>query len=242
MKASPEHQQQLLRLQDADSALLRIEHAIAALPELKAIEGLLGQADLLRHNHAEVIGRVEDAEAGIARLESDLKIVTQRRERDVERLQASSSPKDIDALENELAALHRRADDLETAELEAMGRLEDAKTDAAKIVETQDQVRGQLATVMAERDSKLSALEADRGAKQGERNAIAEGIPHELIELYEKQRSRYGVGAAAVLGGVNRGSNLQLAPGDLAAVRSAAEDDVIVDSESGAILIRSENS
>jgi predicted nucleic acid-binding Zn-ribbon protein len=71
---------------------------------------------------------------------------------------------------------------------------------------------------------------------------VAQGIPQELLDLYERQRSRYGVGAAAVRGGVNLGTNLQLAPNDLAVVRNAAPDEVIIDSDSGAILIRDENS
>jgi predicted nucleic acid-binding Zn-ribbon protein len=71
---------------------------------------------------------------------------------------------------------------------------------------------------------------------------VASALPEELVALYDKQRARYGVGAARLVGGVSLASNMKLSPSDLADVRSAADDDVVLCPDSGAILIRDENS
>jgi predicted nucleic acid-binding Zn-ribbon protein len=68
------------------------------------------------------------------------------------------------------------------------------------------------------------------------------GLPSDLVALYEKQRDRYGMGAARLVGGVSLGSNMKLSPSDLSDVMAAADDDVVLCPDSGAILIRDENS
>ena len=89
---------------------------------------------------------------------------------------------------------------------------------------------------------------ADEGGKieaqrDGARGATARRsparIPADLVELYEKQRARYGIGAAAAASrGVSMGSNVKLTESDLAVIRRAAPDDVVLCPDSGAILVR----
>ena len=64
--------------------------------------------------------------AELKRLESDVALAAQRRERDAGRLASTQNAKDAVALEQEITSLGRRISDLEDAELELMARLEDA--------------------------------------------------------------------------------------------------------------------
>jgi len=242
MKASPSHQKELLRLQEQDNRLARIAHRLKNLPQDKQLQELKPQTDQLRARLVEATGRLEDAKAEQQRLESDVRVVEQRLARDNERLQASSSQKDIEALEAEIASLRRRRTTLEDAELEVMERAETAERDVAGIRAEQEQLAASVDSLTAARDAEIARLERERDDARADRMVVAQGIPQELLDVYERQRSRYGVGAAAVRGGVNLGTNLTLAPSDLAAVRAAAPDEVIIDSDSGAVLVRDENS
>lgn len=238
MKADPRHQQLLLRLQEADSRLTRIAHALKNLPQERAVAEAQAAVDALARDLVEVTGRVEDLRVEVKRIESDVAVVEQRLARDADLLQHSSSPKDIEGIEAEVASLKRRRSDLEDLELEAMERLESTEAELAEVTRRRDDEAQRIAALIAERDAERARLDGERSDAEAERMAIAQGVPQELLALYEKQRARYGIGAAAVVGGVNLGSNLTLSPSDLAAVQRADPEDVIIDSDSGAILVR----
>ena len=88
----------------------------------------------------------------------------------------------------------------------------------------------------------LAKVQAELGIVRGERDGVAAAIPADLVALYEKQRARYGIGAARLIGGVSMASNVKLNGSDLAELRRAADDDVVLCPDSSAILIRDENS
>ncbi|WP_022880909.1 zinc ribbon domain-containing protein [Gryllotalpicola ginsengisoli] len=242
MKATPAQQKDLLRLQEQDTRLARIQHTMTHLPQDAKLAELRAAAEPLRRRLADATGALEDAQAEQRRLESDVKLVEQRLARDTERLQASSSTKDIDGLESEIASLTRRRVALEDAELEVMERAEAAEKELAAVRAEQAELEARTAELTEARAAELERLERERDDAKADRMVVAQGIPQELLDLYETQRARYGIGAAALRGGVNLGSNMTLSPSDLAAARAAAPDDVIIDGDSGAILVRDETS
>ena len=77
---------------------------------------------------------------------------------------------------------------------------------------------------------------------QVSRDLIAGGIGDELLALYNRQRERYGIGAALLTRGVSMGSNVKLHESDLAKIRLADPDDVVLDPDSSCILVRTEES
>ena len=76
----------------------------------------------------------------------------------------------------------------------------------------------------------------------GERSRLSDAFSRELLDLYERQRARYGIGDALLRGGVSLASNVRLTGSDLEAVRRAAPDDVVICPDSSAILVRTAES
>jgi hypothetical protein len=74
------------------------------------------------------------------------------------------------------------------------------------------------------------------------RSTIVGKVPADLMALYERQRSRYGVGASHLRGGVSGASGVRLTESDMARIRSAAPDEVILCPDSDAILVRTAES
>jgi len=124
LTASPEIQARLLDLQKLDTALQQLAHRSRTLPERAAVTALQEDAERIKAAVVETSGHLEDARLELGRAESDVELVEKRIARDAERLQSSSSVKDIQGLEHELASLRTRLGDLEEIELAVMERIE----------------------------------------------------------------------------------------------------------------------
>jgi predicted nucleic acid-binding Zn-ribbon protein len=242
LKASPEIQAHLLELQASDTRIQQLEHRARNLPEIELLTGLGAQADALRLQHLGERGAVEDARLELSRVESDVAVVQARIERDTQRIESSSSAKDVAGLEHELASLRKRRDDLEEIQLSVMERLDELETIADGTGESLDELAATVAAAEAERDDALGAVTSERTHAVANRAEIAAKIPEDLLALYERQRSRYGVGASHLRGGVSSASGVKLNGNDMAAIRAAAPDDVVLCPDSQAILVRTAES
>src|SRR5450830_454275 len=221
LKASPNDQAHLLELQAIDTRLQQLDHRAKTLPELATSNGTL-----------------EDAQRELGRIESDVAVVEARIKRDSERLQASSSVKDVAGLESELGGLRRRQLDLEEIELGVMERVERLEATAAELKGRHDDLQDSLSSVESERDAALAAITSERAHAAANRATIAGKLPEDLLALYERQRQRYGFGASLLRGGVSSASGVKLNENDMAAIRSAAPDEVLLCPDSSAILVR----
>jgi len=242
LKAAPADQALLLELQEHDTRLQRIAHQLGSLPETAALAALDTEGQTLRRTLAEQTGVLEDAQAELGRVEADVAVVEARMTRDRERLQSTSSVKDVQALEQELDALARRRDELEEIQLVVMERVETHEATLAGTREALAALDARIAETAADRDASAAALEQERGNVATDRDTIAGRVPRELLDLYEKQRARYGIGASHLRGGVSVASGVALTATDLGVVRAAAPDDVLLCPESSAILVRTDES
>jgi predicted nucleic acid-binding Zn-ribbon protein len=238
LKASPEDQALLLELQALDTKLAQLDHRAKSLPEIAELAALTKQADVLKLALAEQKGALEDIRLELTRIEADVKVVESRIARDSERLQVSSSVKDVAGLEHELTALKKRLDDLEEIELTVMERLETAEAGAATTADELNAVARNVEDVASARDVALASITQERAEAAAARGAIESRLPADLLALYEKQRSRYGTGASLLRGGVSLASGVKLLEDEMQKIRAAAPDDVLICPSSDAILVR----
>jgi len=242
LTASPADQALLLDLQKLDTTLQQVAHRLANLPEIAVLSTLEGDTARLRSRLASEHGAWEDAQTELRRVESDVSLVETRIARDEQRLAGSSSSKDAQALQGELATLGKRRADLEEVQLEVMERVEGL----GAVVSTTESELAELEIRRRDAEtSKVSSaaeLETERTHVVRDRELLAGKVPAELLALYERQRQRYGVGASLLRGGVSSASGVALTGSDLARVRAAARDEVILCPDSDAILVRTDES
>ena len=238
IKASPEIQATLLDLQGLDTKIAQLDHRAKTLPQLATIATASGEAAVIKLALAERTGVVENTSLELSRIEADVALVEARIARDSDRLQSSSSVKDVAALEQELTALRKRLDDLEEIELAVMERLETEELIVAATRFEFADCESRLSESSAARDESLAELASERGQAGNSRESIAAALPAELLALYEKQRSRYGTGASLLRGGVSQASGVALTEDELQKIRSAAPDDVLLCPSSDALLVR----
>jgi predicted nucleic acid-binding Zn-ribbon protein len=242
MKAPITEQRALLDLQAADTRLDQLSHSVKTLPQSLALAELAKDVARSRSLSASIRGELEDTKVEIDRVESDVAVVAARIARDRERLASSSSTKDIQGLEHELASLLKRQSDLEDIELTVMERQEEIDARFQSASARLDELLVSEKTLAADRDDKLEQINAEIALVTERRARIASSIGADLLALYDKQRSRYGIGAALLTRGVSGGSHVKLHESDLAVIRAAAPDDVVLDPDSSCILVRTEES
>jgi uncharacterized protein len=242
LKASPDDQALLLDLQALDTKLQQLDHKAKSLPQHAELTALSAELVTLRAAAAEKLGAKEDADIELSRLEADVEVVETRIKRDADRLEGSSSVKDVAALEQELAALRKRRDDLEEIELTVMERVEEAEALVASSSADVAAVVARQTSLEAERDAALAELTNERTHTSANRQTIAAKVPEDLLALYTKQRDRYGFGASLLQYGTSSANGVKLLENDLQAIRAAAPDDVIICPSSDAILVRTSES
>lgn len=241
MKATPADQRALLDVADVDRSIRQADHARRNPPQAARIAELTSQRTTQSHELSVREGARDDIQTELSRLESDVQLAKTRRDRDAERLAASTNPKDAQALEHEIASLDKRLSDLEDIELEVMQRLEDADNAVAEqralIDETNregSQLTAEAKQLVADSTARIEQLGRDRAALVGALSA-------ELVARYDKLAER-GTGAALLTRGMCGGCTMLLAGTDLQKVREAAADEVVFCPECGCILVRTEES
>ena len=242
MKALPEHQKALLVLQSKDNTIAQLTHRRESISELASLVGVMNR---LREFSQVLVARngvLEDAKLELSRIDDDVKVVDERIARDTERISKSSSMKDVQALESELTSLAIRKNNLEESELVVMQTVEDVEMLVAETMGERNVVDAERLALADSISQQEGTIDAENETVSVERARIADALPAELRALYEKQRARYGVGAALLTRGVSGGSGMKLNETDLNAIRNAAEDDVVMCPDSSCILVRTNES
>lgn len=242
LTASPDAQRVLLDVQALDTTLQQLAHRERSLPERATVDALAAEADVMREFVIQRRGELDDARLELGRVESDVAVVQSRIARDGERMQSSSSVKDIQGLEHELESLRGRLNDLEEIQLAVMEKVEAIETELASATASLDEHQQKLSDAQAARDAALGVLASETDAARSQRAAIVATVPADLMALYEKQRERYGVGASHLRARISSASGVELTGSDLAAVRAAAPDAVLLCPDSNAILVRTDES
>ncbi|GAA5151770.1 C4-type zinc ribbon domain-containing protein [Microbacterium pseudoresistens] len=241
MKANPAHQRVLLDIADVDQRIARAEHERTHPPQAARISELVAaRAEQLRELTA-FSGARDDIKAELTRVESDVSLAEQRRDRDAERLSATANPKDAVALEQELASLARRLSDLEDLELEVMERLEQAESAVAAqqaLIESTTQ-EGQTLTAEAKAQVASATTAGEQLAR--DRSAFSDSVAPSLMTEYDRRAVR-GIGAALLRRGTCEGCRMVLSGTDMNRIRQAEPDEVVSCPECGCILVRTEES
>ncbi|AWR21338.1 MAG: hypothetical protein RR853_07855 [Aurantimicrobium sp.] len=242
MKARPEDQLALLTLQERDNHITQLNHARKNIAEQAELAEVTASLREFSQSLIAAQGVLEDAKIELARIEDDVRVVDERIAKDKEREAGAASAKDLQALEAELASLATRKSNLEDIELVVMQSIEDAEVAVADVLVERDAVEARRAALAQAVSTREAEIDAELAAETAARTELAASLPADLVELYERQRARYGIGAALLTRRVTGGSGVELTSTDLDAVRAAAPDDVVICPDSSCILVRTNES
>jgi predicted nucleic acid-binding Zn-ribbon protein len=214
------------------------------LPESAQVKALQQQSAALDRELTLAETARADLQRELDKSEADVQLVRDRAARNQSRLDAGAgSPKDLQALQHELASLARRQGELEDLELEVMERAETLDAEVARRRAQRAELDQTLAQARAARDIALGALQGEATDVGARRDALTPSIGAELLALYTKVRaSAGGIGAAELKQRRCGGCQLELNQVDLARIKAAAADEVLRCEECRRILVRTAES
>ncbi len=233
----------LLEVQRHDLEIDRARHRRATLAEAARVSELEASARTLDDDITRAAVEVSDLEAEQRKADADVDLVRQRAAKDRELLETINDAKQLSNLQHELESLARRQSELEDVELEVMERLDAAQKSHADLLSRREALAGELETARTALDNALADLADDERIATQARSSAADGLPTDLLALYDKLRAdNGGIGAAALHRGRCEGCRIELTPVDLGRIREAPETEVIRCEECRRILVRTPES
>jgi predicted nucleic acid-binding Zn-ribbon protein len=229
VEASLEQQHKLLDLQAHDSAIDRLNHRREHLPEhaeLAELDTALAAIDQLT---AERQGSLATVRREHDRLENEIDMITRKAASEEERAASGrvTSPKELTAIQEEVAALRRRQSTLEDDLLERMEARETLERELAELASRREGVAGEQVKATQARDAALADIDRELEVEAGARAALAPTVDEPLLGLYDQVRRRQdGVAAAALVGNTCQGCRVTISPVELNAVRKLPAEEI----------------
>lgn len=231
----------LLAVQEHDTRIDQALHRRSALPARGELDKVMVALGVVEQEAAEVEGRRHDLGRDQQRLEDEISTLTDKAAQHDKALYSGSvtNPRELQAMQEEIAALKRRISQLEDQELELMEQIEPLDADLVRLADEQgagDEMAVSLRASIAEAEVSI-----DRELVQfrAERVELAGGVDPGLIAEYETLRTQGGgIGIARLAGRSCGGCHLGLSAVELDRLKKLADDEAAHCEECGRLLAR----
>ena len=230
-------QQALLKLSEIDLEIAQIRHEITKSMDSNELKELSEELTQTAATLIEARTKFENLELAVKRSEEDLRLVSERLNRDRERLNQTSSPKDAIGIQSEIDTLLTRKETLENAELDLLAQLEIAESELDTITSHRRSISERLEQTQAEIQSKVDELKA-RGRKlSADREIVQAKISSEVLEKYSKLAARQ-IAVAQIQDRACTACRMTLTVGAIDALSSLPEEQLGSCPECQAIVVR----
>jgi predicted nucleic acid-binding Zn-ribbon protein len=229
MQAPIAGQRALLQLQAHDSAIDRLDHRRGSLPEDARLAELADALAAVDQLTAERDGTLATVQRNQSRLEHEIDMVTTKARNEEARAVSGkvTSPKELTAIQEEVASLKRRQTTLEDELLELMEQRETLEAELTELATRRDAFTADQAEVTKARDAALAEIDRELDGERTARDQVVPAVGEQLRALYDQVRSRQGgIGAAALVGNTCQGCRVTISPVELAAIRKLPPEEV----------------
>jgi uncharacterized protein len=229
MQAPIAEQRALLELQAHDSAIDRLEHRRGSLPEDARLAELADALAAVDQLTAEREGSLATVQRDQTRLEHEIDMVTGKARTEEARAASGkvTSPKELTAIQEEVAGLKRRQSTLEDELLELMEQRETLEAELAELATRREGFTAEQAEVTKARDAALVEIDRELDGERTAREGVAPSVGEQLRALYDQLRARQGgIGAAALVGNTCQGCRVSISPVELAAIRKLPPEEI----------------
>jgi uncharacterized protein len=231
----------LLVVQEHDSAADRLRHKKETLPEQARLAEVEKAVADLEASVADVGGRRDEVVRRQQRHEDELASIQAKIGEVEKRLYsgAVSAPRELQAMEADVASLKRHRSDIEDHVLEAMQDREPLDTELATLEQQWEGLEGEAEELRQVIADQTKDIDAELATELDARSAAAASIPDDLLSQYERLRATQGgVGAARLVNGRCSGCHLTLPATELDRIRREDADAVVQCEQCGRILVR----
>lgn len=214
----------LLDLQAEDTALRRLRDRLASLPDAIRLSEVSDQLAELEADIEIATKQADEVQREHARLEGEVELADQKITREEQRMFSGnvSNPKELGALQAEVAMLKRKKGDMEDLLLEAMLQKDQATETLERLTAERAGASEEAAALTQKVGAATAEIQGDLQSHQARRDEIAATIDGSLLGLYDRIReAKAGVGAAALEQGTCQGCHTKLPAKEIERLKAA---------------------
>jgi predicted nucleic acid-binding Zn-ribbon protein len=238
VKANLQDQKHLLELVQIDLDLVKNASDRAKLLAATDVQIASERALALSDQLIDARNKFGDLELELKRSENDLELVETRITKDQERLATTSSSKDAQGIEHELATLKKRKSELEDAQLGIMEELDVVRAGLRAAESAKSAAEAELSALRALLSSNTSNLDTERAELSAKRVGLVGLIDPELAEAYQKKANR-NVAVGKLTGRECGACRISITATNLEEIVALPEDEIAECPNCQAYLVRS---
>lgn len=212
----------LIELQAADTLADQLRHRKAHLPEREALAAARSELEAWRGRRAALQSRIAELEEAIGRTETESHQIDTHKARLEKQMKTVIAPREAEALQHEIAMLDERRGVLDDAELEALEE-QSALDDQITAASAEEQpLLDAVAAAQATADAASAQIDADLADIAARLDGLRAAVDTTLLARYDRARGHQMVAAAELQGHRCSGCHVELAAGELDAVKADA--------------------
>jgi predicted nucleic acid-binding Zn-ribbon protein len=231
----------LLAVQEHDTTADQLVHRRRTLPARAELDQAMTQISAIEAQMAEVEARRHELAKAQQRLEDDISSISEKAVQHDKALYSGtiSNPRELQAMQDEIAALRRRISQLEDQDLELMEQIEPLDADISRLALERAALDESGSSLRAQIAEDEVAIDAELAGVKAERDAIAADVDGTLLEEYEALRPKMGgIAIARLVGGSCGGCHLALSAVEVARLKKLPPEEPAWCEECGRLLAR----
>jgi len=231
---------QLLVLQEHDTAADQLQHRRATLPERTQLEELRRELGAIDGEQATAQAERDEVARAQKRLEDEVALVEEKVASVHQTLYGGSvtSPRELQALQDDEASLKRHQSAVEDKVIEQMELAVPLDERLTALADRRVAVDAEVTRVAAALRESEAGIDVELDAVTAERAAVAATVDPDLLARYEQLRHELGGIAVARLVGTNCGGcHLTLSAVELDRIRHEPGDAIVLCEECGRLLV-----
>jgi predicted nucleic acid-binding Zn-ribbon protein len=231
----------LLTVQEHDTHADQLHHRKHALPARAELEKVMAQILTVEAEATEVEVQRRELGRSQQRLEDEIASLGEKATAHDKTLYSGTigNPRELQAMQDEIAALRRRVRQLEDQELELMEQIEPLDADLARLGADRSELDEQAGALRASIAEDEVAIDGELAGVVAERAVAAGAVEPELLAEYERLRPREGgIAIARLVGGSCGGCHLSLSAVEVARIKKLPPDEPAHCEECGRLLAR----
>lgn len=183
----------LLALAETDAELRRLHKQLDALPEQQQLDDVVAEVGKLQERRADLGLDRDAAQAEATREDHHVDVLRQRLEAEQQRLYGGdvTNARELQSVRAEIEAVERRIDGHETAELEAMERVEVIENDIADLDAQVARLQERVGELEQSRDEAAKTLLVEIAEHEVARDAQRDKLSAELRDRYDAAATRF---------------------------------------------------
>ena len=231
----------LLAVQEHDTTIDQLTHRRRTMPARAELEAAMAELAKLEQRATEVETNRHELARSQQRLEDDISSINDKASQHDKTLYSGtiSNPRELQAMQDEIASLRRRVSQLEDQELELMEQIEPLDADLSRLGDERSGLDEKAASLRAQIAEDEVAIDERLAAVRSEREQLVSSVEPALMDEYEQLRPHSGgIAIARLVGGSCGGCHLALSAVEVDRIKKLPPEEPVHCEECGRLLAR----